>query len=254
MALFIDGGISTLEDLTAQDSQLLDVASIEGIDVTQKLGLADTELGLELEMLLARLSSPTDQPWMPATPGLDSVVCTPALKLWHAHTALALVYGDAYFSQLNDRYKAKRDQFREKAKWAREKLMQLGVGIAISPIPQASTPALEMGPGGSLPNGTYYVTMCWTNGSEEGRFALPSGITTTLNTLVVRPGTPPAAAAGWNVYIGSEPDNMTRQNQSPIAPGQEWQQASVPSSDGPAPSDGQGPSYVQRIPFVFQRG
>ncbi len=254
MALFIDGGISTLEDLTAQDSQLLEVASVEGIDVTQKLGLADTELGLELEMLLARLGSPTDRPWMPTTPGLDSVVITPALKLWHTHTVLALVYGDAYFSQLNDRYKAKRDQFREKAKWAREKVMQLGVGIATNPVPQASTPELEMASGGSLPNGTYYVTMAWTNGSEEGRPALPSALTTTLNTLVVRTGTAPAAATGWNVYIGADPDTMARQNETPIAVGQAWQQANTPSTSGPAPGDGQGPSYVQRIPFVFQRG
>ena len=38
MALFTDGPISCIEDLTAQDSQLLNVASVEGIDMTQKTG------------------------------------------------------------------------------------------------------------------------------------------------------------------------------------------------------------------------
>ena len=36
------------EDLTAQDSQLLDVASTEGIDLGGKLALAQEELGVEL--------------------------------------------------------------------------------------------------------------------------------------------------------------------------------------------------------------
>jgi len=51
MALFIDGPASSMEDLAAQDSQLLDVASVENIDVTQKLALAQDELTLELNAL-----------------------------------------------------------------------------------------------------------------------------------------------------------------------------------------------------------
>ena len=54
MALFTDGAVSTTGDLTAQDSQLLDVASTEGIDVRQKLALAQEELGVELRALLER--------------------------------------------------------------------------------------------------------------------------------------------------------------------------------------------------------
>ena len=54
MALFIDGPISTTEDLTAQDSQLLDVASTEGIDLWRKLVIAQEELGVELRALLSR--------------------------------------------------------------------------------------------------------------------------------------------------------------------------------------------------------
>ncbi len=255
MALFIDGRTSTIEDLVAQDSQLLDVASIEGIDVTQKLALATTEIGLDLEMLIARVSGPNDRPWVTTALTLENVVCTAALKLWHTHTTLALVYADAYFSQLNDRYKAKRDQFREKAKWAREKLMQLGLGIATNPVPQANTPQLETASGGSLPSGTYYVTMAWTNAlGEEGQTAIPAAVTTTLNSLVARPGTPPAAAAAWNVYVGSAPESMARQNAIPIPPDQAWQQTTTPRTDGPAPGVGQPPSYIQPIPFVFQRG
>lgn len=44
MALFTDGVPSTVEDLAAVDSQLLNVAHAEGIDVTQKLTLAQIDL------------------------------------------------------------------------------------------------------------------------------------------------------------------------------------------------------------------
>ena len=40
MALFSDGDLSTLAGLAGHDSQLLGVASTEGIDVTLKMALA----------------------------------------------------------------------------------------------------------------------------------------------------------------------------------------------------------------------
>ena len=102
MALFTDGPVSSIEDLTAQDSQLLDVASIEGIDVARKLTLAQDDVGVELTVLLGKLSF-VDQPfWMAPTPTLRSVVVTPALKRWHTYAALEQVYRDAYNTQLND--------------------------------------------------------------------------------------------------------------------------------------------------------
>jgi hypothetical protein len=36
MALFTDGPVAGMEDLMAQDTQLTNVANVEGIDVTQK--------------------------------------------------------------------------------------------------------------------------------------------------------------------------------------------------------------------------
>src|ERR1051326_6961503 len=53
MALFNDGPASGIADLQGHDSQLLDVAHVEGIDVTRKLALAQEELALELTTLLA---------------------------------------------------------------------------------------------------------------------------------------------------------------------------------------------------------
>ena len=49
MALFSDGPTNTIEDLRAQDSQLMDMANTEGIDLTQKLSLAHEQIGVDLE-------------------------------------------------------------------------------------------------------------------------------------------------------------------------------------------------------------
>ena len=255
MALFIDGEISSLEDLKGQDSQLLDVASVEGIDVTRKVALAQDELGLELETLLGGLIR--EDAVFGQQPGqlLQRVVCTPALKLWHTFRTLELVYIDGYYGQLNDRYKGKRDQFHDRAQWAREKVIQTGIGMAWNPVPRAATPDLVTSPGASLPDGTYYATMAWINAAgEEGASATPGCATTDESVLVVRPATPPVVATAWNVYVGTAPGTLIQQNVEPIAPGQTWRQTKAPSTEGRGPSVGQSPSYMQPVPRVIQRG
>jgi hypothetical protein len=259
MALFTDGPASSMEDLTAQDSQLLDVASVEGIDLTQKQALAQEELALELNALLTRLS-PADQLFRHAPDSnLGSVVVTPALKLWHTFRSLEMVYSDAYNSQLNDRYAGKRDQFHTSAKWAYEMLVAAGIGVASVPVPRAAIPTVTAAaappPGIPLPDGTYYVTVAWVNaGGEDGASAVPATIATTGSTLLVEPaGAPPKTAAGWNVYVGTGPDSMALQNGSPIAIGQTWLQPAAVAAGRP-PGPGQRPSYLKPVPRAIQRG
>jgi hypothetical protein len=114
MALFTDGAITSIEDLRGHDTQLLNVATVEGIDVTRKLALAQEELWVEVAGMLGRLNAP---------PAIRQVVVTPPLKLWHIFRTLEMVYADAYNSQLNDRYGGRRDEYHEKAKWAYNKVL-----------------------------------------------------------------------------------------------------------------------------------
>ncbi len=112
MALFTDGPASTIEDLAAQDSQILDVASVEGIDLTRKLALAQEAAAMDLEAALGGRGSTSWQFGLRLAlprPTLENIVVTPALRLWHTYRTLEMVYGDAYYSQLNDRYAKKRD-------------------------------------------------------------------------------------------------------------------------------------------------
>lgn len=258
MALFTDGPVSSIEDLTARDSQLLTAASVEGIDVTQKLSLAQDEIALELSTLLTSLSYVGQLFWVSPQPNIGSVVVTPALKLWHTLRTLELVYSDAYNSQLNDRYAGKRDQFGEMAKWAYDKLVAAGIGIASYPLSQAAPPqvvtAVATPPGTPLPDGTYYVTMAWTNSQgEEGGCAVPTTITTSACTLAVQPGTAPPNATAWNVYTGMSADSLSLQNNTPIAAGTTWLQPGNLGA-GRAPGSGQSPSYVKPVPRMIQRG
>ena len=254
MALFTDGPISDLGDLTAQDTQLANVANVEGIDVTQKLLLAQAELALEIDTLLGGSGRAEQAIWLSAQPKIDNVVVTPALMLWHTFRSLELVYGDAYSSQLNDRYAAKRDYFHERAAWAFERLLLAGIGIAWTPVSQAAQPQATA-TAGSLPDGTYYVVTTWVNArGEEGAPSLATSIALTGNSLAVQAAAAPAAAIGWNIYLGVDPDALSRQNGTPVAVGQTWLQPNTIVSAGTAPGTGQVPNHLMPMPRRILRG
>lgn len=241
MALFTDGPVSTIDELAEHDSQLLNVATVEGIDVTAKLALAQEELAIELETLVER-------------PRLERVVVTPPMRLWHAYRSLEMVYQDAYFNQLNDRYANKRDEFRDLARWAMDRLVRLGVGLAQHPVPKAEPPAVSLTPG-PLADGTYYVTVAWVNGTgEEGVCADAVNVTTAGSTFVVNPRRAPETAVGWNVYAGVDPDRMARQNVTTNPLGATWVQPGVLTTEGAPPGTGQPPDMVQRVARRISRG
>jgi hypothetical protein len=242
MALYMDGPVSTIEDLRAEDSQLNDLASIEGVDVTQKLALAKEDVGFDLERLLDG-----KQP-------LGKVLLTRALQVWHVYRTLEMMYRDAYFTHLNDRYKKKRNQFHELAKDAREHVIHRGLEIVLNPVRRAATPALATTTG-TLPAGIYYATITWLNrDGAEGQPAAPDAIQVTTGGFTVTPGDPVPTAVAWNVYVGGGPDCMTLQNVVPLSISAAWPQTSEPTTNGRVPGTGQPADYIQPAPRVLPRG
>lgn len=257
MALFTDAPPSSIDDLVAQDTQLLSVSQVEGIDLTQKLALAWDEVGLELSTMLNAFGSENRSFWQPPGPNLGTVVVTASLKLWHTFRSLEMVYEDACNSQLNDRYAGKRNFFHERARWACQKLAAIGIGIAATPVAKAAIPSVTAVPvpGASLADGTYYVTSAWVNQSgDEGAAADAASVTTFTGTFQVQPGPAPRNATGWNIYAGTDPNGMTLQNGTVLVAGQTWVQPVPLAASGRGPSTGQTPSYLKVVPQVIQRG
>jgi hypothetical protein len=243
MALFTDGPISTLEDLAGQDSTVLDVASTEDIDANKKIDLAQDEISVELSALLPE-----------GEKGLGTVVVTTALRLWHVFQTLGLIYRDAYYTQLNDRYRGKKEEYERKAQWAAQRLMQSGVGIVPNPVPRAAGPELNA-VAGSQSAGTYFACISWVDGTgTEGAASTVKAITLEEGTTVsVRAPAAPAASAGWNVYVGLSVEELYRQNAAPLPPGSTWVLEGL-SESGIGPGTGQTATYLRAMPRLLERG
>src|SRR5580692_4230156 len=173
MALFSDGPISDTADLQRYENAILNVATQESIDLGAKLMLAQQDLANELLLFLLRRSTLREYSLnFRRTQGVKDVVVTDPMRQWHVHRTLSLVYRDAYNNQLNDRYKAKWEEYEVLAKASEQTCFQIGVGLVVDPVPQAAAPTLSSVPGSGV-GGTYYVAVTWVNGSKQE--GAPSG-------------------------------------------------------------------------------
>jgi hypothetical protein len=245
MALFTDGTVSTLEELRAYESEVYDLATTEQIDLTQKLILAQRELGVELTARLFR-----DDPEQ-----LASVVVTQPLHLWHTFRSLALTYCDALHSHLNDRYTGKWHEYERLAEWASRNLFKTGVGMVDDPLSQPAPPAVRAISGQGEAE-MYWVRTSWVNASgEEGRPSEPAVLAAAHWTVPqVVAGEAPRNATGWNIYAGLSLEGCRKQNRLPLSIGTAWQIPITGLTEGSKPGDGQTPTSYVRIQRVFHRG
>jgi hypothetical protein len=245
MALFTDGTTSTLEELRGYENGLYDVASIEGIDLSQKMVLAQGELGVELTARFFR-----EQPEQ-----LGRVVVTQPLHLWHVFQSLALTYRDAYNSHLNDRYLGKWREYQRMANWASRSLFETGVGLIEDAVPKAAVPTVRavVGEGAAA---MYWTRVAWVNAKgEEGCPSEPAVLAAGLGTVPeVEAGEAPANARGWNVYAGLSIEDSRLQNEQPIEIGATWRLSFSGLAAGKKAGNGQRPSSYVRIDRVLQRG
>ncbi len=162
------------------------------------------------------------------------------MKRWHALHSLEVVYRDAFNNQLNDRYQAKFNEYRELSRSARSRTYQFGIGLALNPLPQAQIPAFGV-VAGLIPATTYFVQVSWV--SATGQMGAPSDATTydapADSLAVITAVNPPAAATGFNVYMGLTPDAITLQNSAAIAVGSSFTLPGSGLVTGVPPGDGQ---------------
>jgi len=255
MALFTDGTLSTIDELLAYESSLLEVARGERLDLTVKLELARQEIGIELTMFLAERSGGEWSGILAPALTLKNVVVTEPLKKWHVFHTLGLVYRDAYNSQLNDRYEGKWKEYERRARWAEQALYRIGVGVVGEPLVQADKPMLSS-VAGPLPGATYYARATWVNAAgEEGSASELAVLSTGGNTLLVaEAASPPANARYWNLYAGVSIGNVTLQNEAPMKLSQAWTEPASGLKEGRQPGTGQAPERYLRATGGFSRG
>ena len=254
MALFIDDLACGIDDLTDQDSGLLEVAEGSGINVNTKIRLAQDEIESELELWLQKGRSESFLPGGQRLRVAQAVVTTP-LKRWLVFHSLEMVYRDSYYSQLVDRYQAKWREFVKLSRDAREGLLGAGLGMVSDPLRQPLPPVLTTGTGPQN-GGSFYASVAWVGGSgqESAASAAASLRVEDGHVMVVNPPPAPNNAQGYRVYGGSTLDGLVLQ--TPIAlpltvtfrylPGQ--------VTHGPGPGSGQLPEVFRPLPRTWMRG
>lgn len=229
MALLLDGGINTLPELSAYDSSVLNVAAGESIDLTQKLVLAQEQIRTELGIALRTT----------ADARIGQVVSTPEIKRWHAYLTLSLTYMDAYFSQLNDRYKARWQANSAEALSAAHTCFRGGIGLVETPLHAPQKPTVSV-IGGTVPSATYWIGVTISGTGGESALSELTVVSAPDHHSLSVP-VPVTETQNWNVYAGYSPAELMRQNPLPIVPGQIWTLADGGLQAGAPPSGGQDP-------------
>jgi hypothetical protein len=263
MGLLTDGPINNSEELRNYENGILDVASLENIDLSGKIALAQDEISTEILQFLLRqsLRDPKAFPYVFAGEssrrliGVTDVAVTPELKRWHALKALELAYTDAYNNQLNDRYAGKRNQYLERAGKAELSFFETGVGISLDPLSRAPAPVLDF-VGGLGAGSTFYVQTSWINkaGHESSPSELVAFTTIDGSQLRVEAVGVPTNATAWNVYAGYTPDSATLQNHAPVSVGTSWVLPLSGIQPGQKPGSGQTPDRYVVNDRVLLRG
>jgi hypothetical protein len=256
MALLTDGSPNNTENLRVYEASILNVASVETIDLATKLDLATEEISQEiLDVLLSQGAVNDPQGSQRRAVGVADVVVTPQVKRWHALHTLKVVYRDAYNNQLNDRYRAKWAEYRDLAREAKDRAIRYGIGLVSSAVPKADVPVLGS-IAGTTPATLYYVRVSWLGATgQEGRpsdataFSAPDG-----SSLTVRAVNAPNGASGWNVYIGTVDGQLFRQNLTTLALTDLFTLNAGPLAAGAAPGDGQAPDVYVTGGTLLRRG
>jgi hypothetical protein len=242
MALLTDGNPNDAEALRMYETAILDVAKVEAIDLDAKLELATGEISeAVLNVLLDHSADHARR-----TAGVSDVVVTSPLKRWHALHALEIVYRDAFHSQLNDRYRAKWNEYQELSRNAWEDVLRNGIGLVTNPIPKGPAPVFSF-VAGMTPATAYWARLSWVSatGQEGAPGDLAAYQTPEGSVLAVGAANPPAAAVGFNVYLGLSATTLSLQTTSAVPGGESFVLPQPVLIDGDAPGIGQAPdTYV----------
>src|SRR6185437_13267359 len=259
MALFTDAGIVTLDDLLQFEAALVQVAASHGINVETKVNLSIDAIGDKLMLWLLDVGASDPQYLNRRLLGLSTVVATSSLHRWLCFDSLSRFFAEAYNVQLNTRFQAKWTEYQAEAAQASQMFFMSGVGIVYNALPKPVLPLVSVQSGNS-PAQAIFIQTAWVDAAgDEGALSPVNGLILAENSTIVvsmaeGATKAPAAAAGWNVYVSSSENDLTRQNLAPLSIGSTWQLPSTGISEGPAPINGQNPQFYVRLSKQIRRG
>ena len=213
MPLITDGIINTTEELAAYENGILDLASTEAIDISQKMILAQDDIALQIALFLAGQGSEDPKAHLRRVMGCADVVATTPLKRWHALKSVALIYQDAFNNQLNDRYRAKWTTYEGLAQASGNRYLESGVGIVANPVPKAPAPICSTSISAPASD-PYYVRVSWIN--NYGQEGAASDAAVVSAAVPVEAPSAPAGISAWNIYAGMDPTEVFLQNAAPL--------------------------------------
>ncbi|MCZ2155384.1 MAG: hypothetical protein LC114_16025 [Bryobacterales bacterium] len=251
MALWKDGSIPKVADLTRYERGIIGVASVESIDLQDKIDLARMEAGTCLKRFLESQLHASS-----ADSAVGEVAITEPLARWVTMLALSLAYREAHFSNLSERYKGKWEEYRLEAAGAREELFLGGVGCVSNPLRRPSTLTLEE-VAGDAPANTYYVAASWLDSSgneSEASEVSVAVLSEPGSSIQVSLHAQPPLAVAWNIYAGLSDSHLERQNGAPLNLTGRWVVPETGLTAGPGPGAGQLPDYYVRGTNYLLRG
>jgi hypothetical protein len=244
VALLVDGSWCEVDDLQAYDVSATTVADEEGIDLEAKMSLSEAWITDRVNAFVR---------WESTLTGQNAVVSEP-LKRWHLANVLAMLYRDASFSQVNDRYEKKWKAFQQDAAERKAEYFLAGVPYVGNPVRQPSAPAVNVIVG-VQPAAAYSIAVTRVDGagresalSDLTAVQAPAGngITVSVNGL--------AASDRWNVYATNGDEPMQKQNSDALNATATWGLPASGLSAGQEAGDGQAPDGWVRQRRILPRG
>jgi hypothetical protein len=259
MALFTDVEILMPQDLLPYESSLLQVASSHSLNLDQKISLAKHAVAEEL-ILFLKDAGISDPQWLSRPViGLSTVVVTPPLKRWLTYEALTKFFAEAYNVQLNSRFNAKWLEYQQAVRQAKDQSLHAGLGIVYTPLPKPQLPEVSVQQG-VAPAEALYVQVSWIDlqGNEGALSPINGVVAYSQSSISVQMAEgalqAPPAAFGWNVYLGSNSNNITLQNENPLSIGSTWSLPASGIANGRQGGNGQKPDFIVPISRQIRRG
>ncbi len=219
MALMLDGKMSTVADIIQQDSGCLEVSEAEAISIDGKLALADRDCRLKLAQFVVNQGLEDVLGAAGNLLRLDRIVANEAMERWHEFHTLSLLYSDAYYRSLNDRYEKKLQHYEGMAKAAWEALIDTGIACTLDPVPRATIAATDLVPGMMEAAGAYFISIQWLNlNGQRGALSDTRMVHAGIGMgIQITAGERPAGISDYDVFAGTEPERLYKQNEQPVS-------------------------------------